>query len=130
MKPSSWDKQLGMVSPLKSAAIQSGQTNHPSKNEVGLDVSHHIHLSLEGKGKYFFGSARQSVRKCILCGFLESDEFGLGGCQALRFQQQVIEVAVTPTAAQQRFDVSIDGFHYPQPYFSFAVVKNSFQMFE
>jgi hypothetical protein len=54
MKPSSWDKQLGMVSPLKSAAIQSGQTNHPSKNEVGLDVSHHIHLSLEGKGKYFF----------------------------------------------------------------------------
>jgi hypothetical protein len=54
MKPSSWDKQLGMVSPPKSAAIQSGQTNHPSKNEVGLDVSHHIHLSLEGKGKYFF----------------------------------------------------------------------------
>src|SRR5580693_4296699 len=76
------------------------------------------------------GSTRQSVRKCILCGFLESDEFGLGGCQALRFQQQVIEVAVTPTTAQQRFDVSIDGFHYPQPYFNFAVVKNSFQMFE
>jgi hypothetical protein len=43
-----------MVSPLKSAAIQSGQTNDPSKNEVGLDVSHHIHLSLEGRGKYFF----------------------------------------------------------------------------
>jgi hypothetical protein len=79
---------------------------------------------------HFLGSARQSVRKCILCGFLESDEFGLGGCQALRFQQQVIEVAVTPTTAQQRFDVSIDGFLYPQPYFSLAVVKNSFQMFE
>src|ERR1700689_4765227 len=54
MKPSTWDRQLGMVSPLKSAAIQSGQTNDPSKNEVGLDVSHHIHLSLEGRGKYFF----------------------------------------------------------------------------
>ena len=54
MKPLSWDKQLGLVSPLKSAAIQSGQTNHPSKNEVGLDVSHHIHLSPEGRGKYFF----------------------------------------------------------------------------
>jgi hypothetical protein len=53
MKPSSWDKQLGLVSPLKSAAIQSGQTNHPSKNEVGLDVSHHIHVSPEGRGKYF-----------------------------------------------------------------------------
>jgi hypothetical protein len=54
MKPSSGDKQLGMLSPLKSAAMQSGQTNHPSKNEVGLDVSHHIHLSPEGRGKYFF----------------------------------------------------------------------------
>ena len=53
MKPSSGDKQLGMLSPLKSAAMQSGQTNHPSKNEVGLDVSHHIHLSPEGRGKYF-----------------------------------------------------------------------------
>ena len=54
MKPSSGDKQLGMLSPLKSAAMQSGETNHPSQNEVGLDVSHHIHLSLEGRGKYFF----------------------------------------------------------------------------
>ena len=53
MKPSSGDKQLGMLSPLKSAAMQSGQTNHPSKNEVGLDVSHHIHLSPEGRAKYF-----------------------------------------------------------------------------
>jgi hypothetical protein len=44
----------GTQSPLKSAAMQSGQTNHPSQNEVGLDVSHHIHLSLEGRGKYFF----------------------------------------------------------------------------
>jgi hypothetical protein len=54
MKPSSGDKQLGMVSPLKNAAMQSGQTNHPSQNEVGLDVSHHAHLSPEGRGKYFF----------------------------------------------------------------------------
>src|ERR1700719_3920573 len=54
MKPSSGDKQLGMLSPLKSAAMQSGQTKNPSTNEVGLDVSHHIHLSLEGRGKYFF----------------------------------------------------------------------------
>jgi hypothetical protein len=55
------------------------------------------------------GSAQQSVEVCILRSFLESDEFGLGGCQALRLQQQVIEIAVAPTTAQQRFDVSIDG---------------------
>src|ERR1700692_2917919 len=60
MKPLSWDKQLGLASPLKCAAIQSGQTNNPSmdkdeaEDEVGLDVSHHIHLAPEGKGKYFF----------------------------------------------------------------------------
>jgi len=53
MKPSSWDKQLGLASPLKCAAIQSKQTKTPSTHVVGLDVSHHIHLSLEGKGKYF-----------------------------------------------------------------------------
>ena len=54
MKPWSWDKQLGLASPLESAAGQSDETNHPSKNEVGLDVSHHTHVSPEGRGKYFF----------------------------------------------------------------------------
>jgi hypothetical protein len=53
MKPWSWDKQLGLASPLKCAAIQSGQTNHPSKNKVGLDASRHAHLSLEGTGESF-----------------------------------------------------------------------------
>jgi hypothetical protein len=53
MKPLSWDKQLGLASPLKCAAIQSGQTNHPSKNKVGLDASRHAHLSLEGTGESF-----------------------------------------------------------------------------
>jgi hypothetical protein len=59
------------------------------------------------------GSEQESGKMRILRGFLESDEFGLGGCQALRLQQQVIKIAVAPTTAQQRFDVSIDGFHYP-----------------
>ena len=54
MKPSSWDQQLGLALPLERAAGQCDETNHPSMNEVGLDVSHHIHLSLEGRGKYFF----------------------------------------------------------------------------
>ena len=54
MKPLSWDKQLGLVLPLKHAAGQSNETNNPSKNEVGLDVSHHTHVSPEGRGKYFF----------------------------------------------------------------------------
>ena len=48
MKPLSWDKQLGLALPLESAAGQSYQTNNPSKNNVGLDVSHHTRISLRG----------------------------------------------------------------------------------
>jgi hypothetical protein len=67
MKPSSWDKQLGLALPRESAASQSDQTNNPSKNEVrngvGLDVSHHTRISQpaslnphlsEGRGEVFF----------------------------------------------------------------------------
>ena len=54
MKLSGWDKQLGLASPLKRAAIHGGQTKNPSKNEVGLDVSHQTRTSPEGRGKYFF----------------------------------------------------------------------------
>jgi hypothetical protein len=59
MKPLSWDKQLGLVSPLESAAIQSGQTNNPSMDndeagdEMGLDVSHHTRISQRGGEKFF-----------------------------------------------------------------------------
>ena len=74
------------------------------------------------------GSARQSVKVCILRGFSKSDEFGLGSCQALRLQQQVIEIAVASATAQQRFDVSIDGFHHAQRYLDLAIVQDSFQM--
>jgi len=51
MRPLSWDKRLGLASPLKCAAIQSGQTKNPSKDkdevedEVGLDASHHTRTS-------------------------------------------------------------------------------------
>ena len=58
MKPSSWDKQLGLALPLKSAASQSDQTNNPSKNEVrnevGLDASHHTRIFLRGGENLFF----------------------------------------------------------------------------
>jgi len=58
MKPSSWDKQLGLASPPREdAASQSDQTNNPSKDEVrngvGLDVSHHARISQRGGEKIF-----------------------------------------------------------------------------
>ncbi len=60
MKPLSWDKQLGLVSPLECAAIQSGQTNNPSMDkdeagdELGLDASHHTRIFLRGGENLFF----------------------------------------------------------------------------
>ena len=60
MKPMSWDQQLGLASPLESAAGQSNQTNNPSMDkdeagdEVGLDVSHHTRISQRGGEKLFF----------------------------------------------------------------------------
>jgi hypothetical protein len=54
-----WDKQLGLASPLKCAAIQSGQTDNPSKDkdeagdEVGLDASHHTRIFQRGGENLF-----------------------------------------------------------------------------
>jgi hypothetical protein len=52
MKPSSRDKQLGLALPLERAAGQSNQTNDPSKNELGLDVSHHTRIFPRGEEKF------------------------------------------------------------------------------
>ena len=60
MKPLSWDKQLGLASPPKSAAGQSNQTNNPSMDrdeaadKVGLDASHHTRIFLRGGENLFF----------------------------------------------------------------------------
>ena len=58
MKPSCWDKQLGLASPRKSAASQNDKTNNPSKNEVrnevGLDLSHHARISQRGGENLFY----------------------------------------------------------------------------
>ncbi len=54
MKALSWDKQLGLALPLERAAGQSNQTNNPSKNEVGLDVSHHTRIFPRGGETFFF----------------------------------------------------------------------------
>ena len=54
MKPFSWDKQLGLASPLNYAVIQSGIIKNPSNKEAGLDVSHHALVSREGRGEIFF----------------------------------------------------------------------------
>jgi hypothetical protein len=44
MKPLSWEKQLGLASPLECAAIQSNQTNNPSnkRRAEGVRVKHGV----------------------------------------------------------------------------------------
>ena len=54
MKLSTWDQQLGLASPLKYAAIQSGKPKPPLRRETGLDASHNACVSTEGREKNFF----------------------------------------------------------------------------
>ena len=73
MKPLSWDKRLGLASPLKCAAIQSGQTKNPSKDknavedEVGLDASHHTRIFLRGgENRFFLTSSLEELGQQLL----------------------------------------------------------------
>src|SRR5258708_5143175 len=81
-------------------------------------------------GRSFYGSAQQSVRVRILRGFLESDEFGLSGGQALCLQQQIVHVSITAAAAEQSFDVAVDRFHHTHGYLRPAVVQNALEMIQ
>jgi hypothetical protein len=76
------------------------------------------------------GSTRETVRMRILRGFLKSDEFGLGERQALRLEQQVVEIPVATAATKQRLDVSVHRFNYSHGDFGPAVIQNSFQVIE
>jgi len=75
-----------------------------------------------------YGSTQQSVRVRILRGFLKSDEFGLGGGQALGLQQQIVHVSITAAAAEQSFDVAVDGFHHTHRYLRPAIVQDTLEM--
>jgi hypothetical protein len=92
-------KQLewGCQEDVKSANAKRKEGGHfkfevasfPSRFCVLIDgdfsEKREVNFSLEKNG-IKIGSAQQSVEVCILRGFPESDEFGLGGCQALRLQ--------------------------------------------
>jgi hypothetical protein len=54
MKPLSWDKQLGLASPLEYAAIEGGKAKGPSRRQTGLDASHHIQGLPRGEAENFF----------------------------------------------------------------------------
>ena len=76
------------------------------KIDCGSRKSHHRGVAKE------WGSPQESDEGCILCGSLQSDEFGLGKRQSLCFEQQILDVAIAATAAQQRFDIPVDGFDH------------------
>jgi hypothetical protein len=66
----------------------------------------------------------------MLRGFLKNDEFGLGGRQALRLQQQIAHVSITAAPTEQSFDVAVDGFNYSHRYLRPAVVQDALQMIQ
>ncbi len=95
-----------------------------------LKIAASLYEMLQILSLTMFGSAQEFVRVCILCGFLESDEFGLSGSQALRLQQQIVHVSITAAAAEQSFDVAVDGFHHSHRYLRPAIVQNTLEMIQ
>ena len=76
MKPLSWDnKQLGLASPLQSAASQSGQPITLARMR-GLDVSHHTRISQrDGEKSFFLTSSLQKLNRPQISG---SSSLGFG----------------------------------------------------
>jgi hypothetical protein len=64
----------------------------------------------------------------ILSHFLKNDELGLGSSQALSFEEQVIEIAISATASNEGLDVSIYGFDHAHRNFSLAVIQYPVQV--
>src|ERR1700676_2027561 len=76
------------------------------------------------------GSAQESGIVPISRGFLEYDEFGSRGGHSLRFQEQVFEVSVASSAAQQSLDVAVNCLHHAQRYFGPTIVEDPLQVID
>ena len=67
MKPLGQGDQLGLASPLKYAAIQSGKTKSPASKEAGLDASYQPRVP-RGDGEEFFLDILFNRMSAIACG--------------------------------------------------------------
>ena len=61
-------------------------------------------------------------------GFPENHEFRPGGGHALGLEQQIAQIPITPSAAQQRFDVAVDCFDHAHAHLCPAVIQDAMQM--
>jgi hypothetical protein len=88
------------------------------------------HDAMDFELERFMGSERESVRTRILRGFLQSDELGLGGRQALRLQEQVVHVAISSATPEQRFDVAVHRFDHSHRHLGPAIVEDALQVIQ
>jgi phosphatidylserine/phosphatidylglycerophosphate/cardiolipin synthase-like enzyme len=86
--------------------------------------------AIVGGAIQFIGSAQESERSAILRGLLKNDELCPGRGHPLRFEQQVAEVCIAAAAAQQGFDVTVDGFDYSKRNLGAAVIENAIEVIE
>jgi hypothetical protein len=76
------------------------------------------------------GSPQESDEVDILGGFLESEEFGLGSCQSLCLEQEIVHVTVTTTSAKDRLDISVDRFHHAERNLIRTIVQDSVEVLD
>ena len=107
---------------LNRASVQSS-----IQRQLGLAADKRRATPAE-QGIAEMGSWRESGKVCVLRGFLKSNEVGSRGGQPLYFQQQVVEVSVSASTSEQRFDIAVDRLHHSQPHLGPAVVQDSLHM--
>jgi len=130
-------EEIDVISEVSSMTVEITNTNvdiDEADKLNGINSKKHISIFWILGGPYrkasFKGSWQESGKVCVLRGFLKSDEFGSRGGHPLRFQQQVVEVAVTASAAQKRFDVAVDSLHHSQFDLGPTVVQYSLQVID
>ncbi len=114
-----WEADVGLIRPDETAG-PTVERQLASKSYDCVVVGAGVRLP--PRGLALFGSPQESDERRILGGFPENDEFGLGDRHALYFQQEIAEVAIAPPAAQQGFDVAINGLDHSHGHFHAAVV--------
>jgi hypothetical protein len=109
---------------LTELEISSEQTTRTLSSSIQF-------LSAVNKSRSpFIGSARESGIVSISRGFLERDEFGSRGGRSLRFQEQVFNVPVASSAAQQSLDVVVNYLDHAHQHFGPTVVEDPLHVIE
>ena len=121
-QPRLWDMSEQYGGPLTSARRQK-------VNSYLTRLAHDWNVSATMLNTAsLYGSPQEFDRAPSLRHFPESDKLSLRYGQALRFEQQVVQILVSTSSSEERFDVAVDCFNDAEPHLHPTVVENAIDM--